>query len=87
MTWQDVDLGQLTCVAAPCGGPIAAIRNEKLLIAVTGANYKPQMQIFTSSGEKICSFVWDKGKLVGMGWTDSERLVCVLQYGLQIVYN
>lgn len=45
-----------------------------------GANLKPVMQIYTSSGEKISSFVWDKGKLVGMGWTENEKLICVLQY-------
>jgi hypothetical protein len=36
MNWQDVDLKILNCVAAPHGGPIALIRNEKLIIAVTG---------------------------------------------------
>jgi hypothetical protein len=87
MAWQDVDLKLLNIVAAPFAGPIAAIRNEKLIIAVTGGQMKPTMQIYTSSGEKISSFIWDKGKLVGMGWTDNEKLICVLQDGSVLIYN
>lgn len=84
MAWENVDLRQRICVVAPYGGPIATIRNEKVLIAVTAANFKPTLQIYTSSGEEICSFIWDKGKLVSMGWTENERLICVLQYVLSL---
>ncbi|KAJ3089792.1 hypothetical protein HK102_005491 [Quaeritorhiza haematococci] len=30
---------------------------------------------------------WDKGRIVGMGWTNTEHLVCVLEYGSVRVYD
>jgi hypothetical protein len=39
------------------------------------------VHIYTASGLELASFPWDKGKIVRMGWTNSEVLVCVLEGG------
>ncbi|KAL2918872.1 Vacuolar protein sorting-associated protein 16 [Polyrhizophydium stewartii] len=85
MMWTKMDLSRLTVAAAPFGGPIAAMRNDRKMIAAPTA--KPVMHIFTSSGKLLSQFQWDKGRIVAMGWTRSERLVCVMEYGLLRLYD
>lgn len=37
---------------------------------------------------EICVFLLNsKGRIVGMGWTDSEQLVCVLDDGTVRIYS
>ena len=30
---------------------------------------------------------WEGGRVMGMGWTSSENLVCVLEEGTMVVYS
>lgn len=30
---------------------------------------------------------WEGGRIIGLGWTSSENLVCVLDEGTMVVYN
>ncbi|KAI8809803.1 Vps16, N-terminal region-domain-containing protein [Cladochytrium replicatum] len=76
-----------TVSIAPFGGPIAIIRNDKKVLSLQSQNVKPVMYIYTSSGRLINQFQWDKGRIVGMGWTNTELLVCVLEYGSVRVYD
>eukprot|EP01112_Ceratiomyxa_fruticulosa_P007909 TRINITY_DN2060_c0_g1_i1.p1 TRINITY_DN2060_c0_g1~~TRINITY_DN2060_c0_g1_i1.p1 ORF type:complete len:827 (+),score=180.52 TRINITY_DN2060_c0_g1_i1:187-2667(+) len=89
MAWDgsDIDISLLLVVAAPNGGPIAVTRDEKQIQVVKTGNLKPSIQIFTSSGYLISSFVWEKSRLVGMGWSEGERLLCVLEDGTVLMYS
>ncbi|KAF9940768.1 Vacuolar protein sorting-associated protein 16 [Modicella reniformis] len=60
MLWEQVDLSKYMAAAAPCGGPIALVRDDRK---------------------------WDKGRIVGMGWTETEQLLCVFEEGLVRMYN
>jgi len=72
MAWGNVDLDRLMAVGAPFGGPIgrfrnsvlctakifvATTRNEKKILSVNSVDLRPAIQIFTSSGEVLSSFV------------------------------
>ncbi len=46
------------------------------------------VRIHTSSGKQISQVVWDdKRKLVKMGWSNEEQLVCVLEDGQVMLYS
>lgn len=82
-----VDLNKLRAVAAPFGGPIALKRHEGKLLAVDQSNFKPTIQIYTSSGQELGVIPWNEGILVKMGWTNQERLVCILEDGIVLQYT
>ncbi|KAH9248935.1 hypothetical protein BASA81_013392 [Batrachochytrium salamandrivorans] len=87
MMWSKVDLAKMTVVAAPFGGPIAMMRNDRKMMAVPALNTKPTMYIYTSSGNLLTQFQWDKSRMVAMGWTLKEILVCVMEYGTLRLYD
>eukprot|EP01113_Clastostelium_recurvatum_P007331 TRINITY_DN1340_c0_g1_i1.p1 TRINITY_DN1340_c0_g1~~TRINITY_DN1340_c0_g1_i1.p1 ORF type:complete len:828 (-),score=182.11 TRINITY_DN1340_c0_g1_i1:129-2612(-) len=83
----EVDFSKLMAVAAPYGGPVAVTRDEKTIQAVTSGQLRPTLAMYSSSGTLLSSFIWDKGRLVGMGWTENERLICVLEDGTVLIYS
>ncbi|KAI8822509.1 Vps16, N-terminal region-domain-containing protein [Fimicolochytrium jonesii] len=87
MTWRGVDLSKLTVVVAPFGGPIAAIRDDRKIMALRGQTTQPDLRIYTSAGNLITQLQWDKGRIIGLGWTNTEHLLCVLEGGLVRVYD
>ncbi|KAJ3415205.1 hypothetical protein HDV05_005345 [Chytridiales sp. JEL 0842] len=87
LLWKDVDLSKYLVAAAPFGGPIAMIRMDRKLLALQSQSSRPVMHFFTSSGKLIHQFQWDKGRIVGMGWTSTEELLCVLEHGYVRVFN
>ncbi|KND02893.1 tethering complex subunit VPS16 [Spizellomyces punctatus DAOM BR117] len=87
MLWKDMDLSKFIVAAAPYGGPIAMIRDDKKILSLQNQTIKPVMHIYTSSGKLINQFQWDKGRIVGMGWTNTEHLICILEYGAVRVYD
>eukprot|EP01122_Echinamoeba_exundans_P014185 TRINITY_DN6375_c0_g1_i2.p1 TRINITY_DN6375_c0_g1~~TRINITY_DN6375_c0_g1_i2.p1 ORF type:complete len:830 (+),score=168.25 TRINITY_DN6375_c0_g1_i2:36-2525(+) len=87
MSWENVDLNRLRLVGGPLGGPIAATRDDSKLQRVTSATLKPTIDVYSSSGVKLSSFIWDKGHIVKMAWDDIERLVVVLDDGTIALYN
>ncbi|KAJ3129946.1 hypothetical protein HK098_007212 [Nowakowskiella sp. JEL0407] len=87
MSWKDVDLSKFMVAASPFGGPLALIRNDRKILALQSQHVKPVMHIYSSSGKLINQFQWDKGRIVGMGWTRTEHLICVLEYGSVRVYD
>ncbi|KAJ3186648.1 hypothetical protein HDU85_007468 [Gaertneriomyces sp. JEL0708] len=87
MLWKDVDLANYIIAVAPYGGPVAMIRNDRRLMTLQNQSIKPVIHIYTSSGKLISQFQWDKGKIVGMGWTNTEHLMCVLDNGTIKVYD
>lgn len=59
------------------GGPIAMVRDDRKLVVVSGGITKPVVRIFTAAGETLAAFVWDHGRVAGLGWTNEEDLLIV----------
>jgi len=90
LSWNEqIDLAKFTVCGAPYGGPLAVSRDEKKIVAMNDPIQPPKLQIFTSSGKKLSeSNQWEKGRIVvGMGWTEEERLVCVFEDGNVSLFN
>eukprot|EP00002_Diphylleia_rotans_P004919 TRINITY_DN1382_c0_g2_i1.p1 TRINITY_DN1382_c0_g2~~TRINITY_DN1382_c0_g2_i1.p1 ORF type:complete len:828 (-),score=186.60 TRINITY_DN1382_c0_g2_i1:1462-3921(-) len=86
MLWGKLDLSKFVIAAAPFGGPIAMVRDERKIL-VLEENTQPVMQIFTASGRLLSRFMWTHHGLVKMGWTDAELLVCVTENATVIILN
>ena len=59
------------------GGPIAMVRDDRKLVVIQGATTKPVVRIFTAAGEALAAFMWDHGRIVGMGWSNQEDLLII----------
>ena len=66
---------------------VAMIRDENKLVVVQKQSTKPIITLYTSSGRQMGTIQWDKGRIVGMGWTDAEQLICVLDDGTVRIYS
>ncbi|KAI8900653.1 Vps16, N-terminal region-domain-containing protein [Globomyces pollinis-pini] len=86
MNWGEMDLKKYLCAAAPFGGPIALIRNDKRIVALQHSS-KPMMHIYTSAGVLLNQFQWDRPPIVAMGWIKRERLACVLEQGSVYIFD
>ncbi|KAM7426322.1 Vacuolar protein sorting-associated protein 16 [Porites harrisoni] len=89
MEWQDaVDLSRFIVSAAPFGGPIVLIRDDKHFAQVQGSVInKPIIHIFSSAGKELATVKWDGGPIVQMGWSITEDLLCVADDGTVMVYD
>ncbi|CAN6453034.1 unnamed protein product [Victoria cruziana] len=89
MCWQKMDLGRHRVACARFGGPIAAIRDDSKIVQLFAESARRKLLIFNSAGILLASAIWDRpgGRLVGMGWTDEETLVCVVQDGSVYRYD
>ncbi|KAI9204231.1 Vps16, N-terminal region-domain-containing protein [Polychytrium aggregatum] len=86
--WSEVDIENSIIAAAPFGGPLAVIRNDTKLHELRTKSTKPTLSIYTSSGELLSRIEWEnRNRIVGMGWTAQERLVCVLENGFVRIYD
>ena len=68
-------------VCARYGGPIAMVRDDRKLVVIQGATTKPVVRIFTAAGEALAAFMWDHGRIAGMGWSNQEDLLIVEDHG------
>ncbi|KAL8447854.1 hypothetical protein Emed_004149 [Eimeria media] len=77
MLWNSPRILENSVVAAtPWGGPIAAVRSEKIFQPATN-KLMPELQFFTARGRLVASLPWTFTRLVTMQWNDEEALVCV----------
>lgn len=65
---------------AQYGGPVALVR-------FIASSLKPEIAIFTATGSPISRFEWNSGKLIKMGWSEAEYLICVQEDGIVLIYN
>ena len=96
MGWgENMQIEDFHVCGAPFGGPLALIRDDRK--PQGSPNSKPKLRIFTSSGNIIaevlvivfvalfvifsCQIEWSDRRVVGMGWSDQEQLVVVLEDG------
>ncbi|EDV90801.1 vacuolar protein sorting-associated protein 16 homolog [Drosophila grimshawi] len=82
----DLDLEYMQVVASPYGGPLAVIRDTTKLVPVRGTS-RPMIRIFDTSGNETGHILWNHGKLISMGWSDTEDLICVLENAKVFVYD
>lgn len=89
MCWQNVDLSRHKVACSRFGGPIAIIRDDSKIVQLRAESARPRLLIFSSSGVLLASAPWDRpgGRLIGLGWTDDEILMCVVQDGTIFQYN
>eukprot|EP00898_Chlorokybus_atmophyticus_P007460 jgi/Chlat1/7715/Chrsp66S07190 len=87
MAWPDVDLSLHIVACARAGGPIAIIRDDSKLVLLGAGSIRPEVRVFTASGKQLCSFIWDRGRLVALGWSNADTLLCVQDDGTVFRYN
>ncbi|KAI8351246.1 Vps16, N-terminal region-domain-containing protein [Mortierella sp. GBAus27b] len=88
MLWDQINLLEYNLAAAPFGGPLALVRDDrKVLLLQKQQSVKPSIYLYTSSGKLLETIQWEKGRIVGMGWTDNEQLLCVFDDGIVRMYN
>ena len=63
------------------GGPIATVRDERKMVLISGGTTQPLVKIYNSAGSQLGYFLWDKGRIEAMGWTNAETLMIVEQTG------
>jgi hypothetical protein len=69
-------------VAQPPSCPLTCVRR------LHGAQGKPTVRIFNAAGRPLVSFAWEEqGRLIAMGWTDDEVLLCVEERGAVLPYS
>ncbi|XP_063827549.1 vacuolar protein sorting-associated protein 16 homolog [Ostrinia nubilalis] len=87
MNWtMDEGLENMLVSGAQYGGPIATVRDRKLLVRVV-TSAKPVITIYNCVGNVISKILWNSGVLVHMGWSDSEQLLCVQESGDVLIYD
>jgi vacuolar protein sorting-associated protein 16 len=83
MAWgDDKKLENYIVCGATFGGPVAIMKDSKKVPTVK--DVKEKILIYTSAGEPLAKIDWDDASLVGMGWSDSEHLVAVTEYGITL---
>eukprot|EP00051_Salpingoeca_urceolata_P027676 m.482711 g.482711 ORF g.482711 m.482711 type:complete len:836 (-) comp22644_c0_seq1:37-2544(-) len=87
MEWVDIDLTRFITAMGPNAGPVAIVRDPKLVLSAAGAISRPAISIFTAAGRPISNIPWDKGTIVGLGWSDAEQLVITLEDGSVHVFT
>lgn len=84
--WQSkADIPKCKVAAAPFGGPIALMRDDRKSQAPS--NRKPDIFIFTASGKPISIIKWQSGHLLDIGWSSTEDLLCIQRDGTLLVYD
>ena len=63
------------------------MRDDTKIQAAQRASTKLNVAVYSSSGNLLQTSPWDKGRIVGMGWTETEQLVVVLDDGNVRLYT
>ncbi|CCJ28605.1 unnamed protein product [Pneumocystis jirovecii] len=88
MLWKGVELSGYISAGALYGGAIALVRDDRVIHKYLGPdNTKSNIRIYNSYGAFIREIHWDIGKIRGLGWSDSERLIVVTEDGIVRNYN
>eukprot|EP00201_Polytomella_parva_P022502 CAMPEP_0175042506 /NCGR_PEP_ID=MMETSP0052_2-20121109/2610_1 /TAXON_ID=51329 ORGANISM="Polytomella parva, Strain SAG 63-3" /NCGR_SAMPLE_ID=MMETSP0052_2 /ASSEMBLY_ACC=CAM_ASM_000194 /LENGTH=141 /DNA_ID=CAMNT_0016305343 /DNA_START=75 /DNA_END=497 /DNA_ORIENTATION=- len=85
-TWDDVNFQQKRLACCSFGGPIAVIRDERRAVLITGGAFgsgslRPVIRFFNGAGSTTGAVVWDRGRILGWGWTSDVELVIVESNG------
>jgi len=80
MQWDVQDLSRLTVSAGSFGGPIALLHRPP-------HPGKPVIDIYNAAGRLIGNIKWNSGKLVCIGWSSTEDLVCCQDDGTLLIHD
>ncbi|KAI9229181.1 MAG: Vps16, N-terminal region-domain-containing protein [Piptocephalis tieghemiana] len=85
LDWKII-LSEYITAVAPNGGPIAMVRDERRNRALRRASIKSQgsalgITVYTAAGRLITELPWSGGRIIGLGWTEGQRVVCVATDG------
>uniref|UniRef100_A0A667ZWK3 Vacuolar protein sorting-associated protein 16 homolog n=1 Tax=Myripristis murdjan TaxID=586833 RepID=A0A667ZWK3_9TELE len=84
MCWNLRDgLRDCLVAAAPYGGPIALLREPHR----RSPSSRPQLEIYSASGNSLASFPWKSGPVVQLGWTVNDELLCIQEDGTVLIYD
>lgn len=88
MGWADtIQIEDYIVCGANFGGPLALLTSNRKTTQKSSASgevsgdTKSRLSFYTSSGNKIVDIDWDNKRVAGMGWSDREELVVVLEDG------
>ncbi|XP_067937076.1 vacuolar protein sorting-associated protein 16 homolog [Watersipora subatra] len=86
MTWVDhMNISEYYVAGAPCGGPIAVMKKPMYNSRSDG---KQIVSMYNAAGSVLHQFKWQEGgQLIKLGWSASEKLICVQDNGLVIMYD
>ncbi|BFZ59549.1 Vacuolar protein sorting-associated protein 16 [Saitoella coloradoensis] len=83
-----IDLDEYHVVGASCGGAIALIKDENRIQEYTGKTAtRPAVLVYSASGRLIRKIQWDKSRIRGAGWSDSETLILLTETGIVRCYD
>lgn len=85
MGWgADIRIEDYIVCGSPFGGPLAVIKDTR-----KGTHYTigERLSLYTLSGIKIADISLENKRVVGMGWSDREELVVVLEDGNVFMYD
>lgn len=88
MKWQEQNLNvsEFIISAAPFGGPIALVRDERKLMQIKLGN-ACLIHLFSASGHTLGNIKHENGNIVAIGWSNTESLICVQKNGVIVEYN
>lgn len=76
---KNIDIGNCLICGSSLGGCLALFNT---------LSTAKKFYIFSSSGNKLAEVVWETAKnLSGLGWSDQEQLVVVLEDGNVLIYD
>ncbi|KAJ2584845.1 Vacuolar protein [Coemansia sp. RSA 1836] len=79
MQWAELDLARFRVAASSFGGPIALLRDDRLLLEAGSAPLLDSaIHVFSASGQTIGKIEYDGlHHIAGFSWNGREQLVCV----------
>ncbi|KAJ2654725.1 Vacuolar protein [Coemansia sp. RSA 1200] len=95
MQWAGLDLSRYRVAAAPFGGPIALVRDDRQLLEAGAAPVLDSaISVFAASGAAIGRIEYDDdngglllARIAGFSWNSREELVCVQEDGNVRVFS
>ncbi|ESO96565.1 hypothetical protein LOTGIDRAFT_115951 [Lottia gigantea] len=87
MEWNGlIDLNHFMIAAAPYGGPVVLMKDEKKAGRVV-TNVKPVISVYNAAGKLLSQHRWNSGTVVHLGWSNTEELLCIQDNGVILVYD
>ncbi|KAJ2840805.1 Vacuolar protein [Coemansia sp. 'formosensis'] len=89
MQWAELDLGRFRVAASSFGGPIALLRDDRLLVEAGPAPLlDSSIHVFSASGQTIGKIEYDGLQhIAGFNWNSREQLVCVQEDGTVRIFS
>ncbi|KAJ2486778.1 Vacuolar protein [Coemansia sp. RSA 2050] len=89
MQWAELDLSRFRVSSSSFGGPIALLRDDRLLLEAGPAPLlDSSIHVFSASGQTIGKIEYDGvHHIAGFAWNNREQLVCVQEDGTVRVFS